>query len=207
VSDPGWGPPGQSPSGPWPEPGQPAPSAPQPAGTPPSPQPQPVGTPPSPQPQAAPQAGGWQTPVAGGLHLRTRFFPLAFLLYLFPPRCSIDGSYEIPIRWGDNPLPVPPGRHHVRVWFPYLFYGQCGVAEAVVDVPTGGLFLEYKAPTWWVFSRGSFPGLAQAGAAGAAGSGAGWHPDPTGRAEQRYWDGQAWTGHVVRGGATGWDPV
>ncbi len=29
----------------------------------------------------------------------------------------------------------------------------------------------------------------------------GWHPDPYGRAEQRYWDGDRWTEHVVRAGA------
>ena len=29
---------------------------------------------------------------------------------------------------------------------------------------------------------------------------AGWFPDPTGRFEQRYWDGAAWTDHVARGG-------
>ena len=29
---------------------------------------------------------------------------------------------------------------------------------------------------------------------------AGWFPDPTGRAEQRYFDGETWTEHIVRGG-------
>lgn len=29
---------------------------------------------------------------------------------------------------------------------------------------------------------------------------AGWHPDPTGRHEQRYWDGAAWTEHVFTAG-------
>ena len=28
----------------------------------------------------------------------------------------------------------------------------------------------------------------------------GWHPDPYERAEQRYWDGERWTEHVIRGG-------
>src|SRR5947207_15149834 len=28
----------------------------------------------------------------------------------------------------------------------------------------------------------------------------GWHPDPSGRADQRYWDGERWTEHVVRNG-------
>src|SRR5215207_11126973 len=33
----------------------------------------------------------------------------------------------------------------------------------------------------------------------------GWHPDPAGRADQRYWDGERWTEHVMRGGEPGVD--
>jgi hypothetical protein len=36
---------------------------------------------------------------------------------------------------------------------------------------------------------------------------AGWHPDPMGRFEQRYWDGAAWTEHVTRAGQQSTDPV
>lgn len=36
---------------------------------------------------------------------------------------------------------------------------------------------------------------------------AGWHPDPRGRHELRYFDGQAWTDHVSDQGATSRDPV
>src|SRR5215471_12754583 len=32
------------------------------------------------------------------------------------------------------------------------------------------------------------------------GAAAGWYPDPQGRAEQRYWDGERWTEHVQRSG-------
>lgn len=32
-----------------------------------------------------------------------------------------------------------------------------------------------------------------------------WHPDPTGRHQQRYWDGSRWTGWVADGGVTGRD--
>jgi hypothetical protein len=34
-----------------------------------------------------------------------------------------------------------------------------------------------------------------------------WHPDPTGRFEQRYWDGESWTEHVANGGSRSTDPV
>jgi uncharacterized protein YxjI len=35
----------------------------------------------------------------------------------------------------------------------------------------------------------------------------GWFPDPLGRHEQRYWDGQQWTEHVASHGRQGVDPV
>jgi hypothetical protein len=34
---------------------------------------------------------------------------------------------------------------------------------------------------------------------------AGWFPDPSGRCDQRYWDGQRWTEHVMRGSSQGID--
>ena len=36
---------------------------------------------------------------------------------------------------------------------------------------------------------------------------AGWEPDPTGRNEYRYWDGQAWTEHVSNGPVQASDPI
>src|SRR5687768_7391731 len=36
-------------------------------------------------------------------------------------------------------------------------------------------------------------------------AGGGWHPDPAGRWQYRYWDGQQWTQHVRRGESVGID--
>lgn len=36
---------------------------------------------------------------------------------------------------------------------------------------------------------------------------AAWHPDPTGRHEYRYWDGQQWTEHVANQGQRAVDPL
>lgn len=36
---------------------------------------------------------------------------------------------------------------------------------------------------------------------------AGWHPDPIGRFEQRYWDGHQWTEHVANEGRASTDPI
>ena len=38
-------------------------------------------------------------------------------------------------------------------------------------------------------------------------AGAAWFDDPTGRFEQRYWDGDEWTGYVSRDGTQETDPV
>jgi hypothetical protein len=38
-------------------------------------------------------------------------------------------------------------------------------------------------------------------------SSAGWHPDPLGRFDLRYWNGQEWTEHVSRQGQTSTDPM
>ena len=50
------------------------------------------------------------------------------------------------------------------------------------------------------------------GAAVATGSAAAttegrWAPDPSGRNDQRYWDGTAWTAHVTKAGVQGVDPL
>ncbi len=34
-----------------------------------------------------------------------------------------------------------------------------------------------------------------------------WAPDPSGRHEQRWWDGKGWSEHVVDGGVRGVDPL
>lgn len=36
---------------------------------------------------------------------------------------------------------------------------------------------------------------------------AGWHPDPSGRHQSRYWDGKQWTPHVADNGVSSTDPV
>jgi uncharacterized RDD family membrane protein YckC len=37
--------------------------------------------------------------------------------------------------------------------------------------------------------------------------GSGWHPDPSGQHELRYWDGQTWTDHVSDGGQQATEPI
>ncbi|MCU1370109.1 MAG: hypothetical protein JWO77_1303 [Ilumatobacteraceae bacterium] len=51
------------------------------------------------------------------------------------------------------------------------------------------------------------PPPAAASAATTGGHAAGWHPDPSGRHQHRWWDGHRWTDAVSTNGATSTDPV
>jgi peptidoglycan/LPS O-acetylase OafA/YrhL len=46
------------------------------------------------------------------------------------------------------------------------------------------------------------PAMAGAAPAAAAGVAAGWHPDPSGRHQLRWWDGERWTTNVHDDGVT-----
>lgn len=158
------------------------------------------------------------------VEVHASYFFLAFLLAIFKPKASIDGGPPFPVRWGATPVPVPPGRHLVEVWVPYLFLPFMGRNGAVVDVPPGGAVrVRWRAP-WIVFMRGSvrvegpvpmhgaapnapLPPAAAPPVAAPVGAPGGWHPDPSGRHQQRYYDGTAWTEHVADGGVQGTDPI
>jgi hypothetical protein len=94
---------------------------------------------------------------AGGaeIEITATFMILAFLLFLFKPTFVIDGQaytsqpWRTPVRF-----PVSPGRHTVKIFFPYLFIKECGPATVDVDVPAGSATpITYKAP-WLVFLAG-----------------------------------------------------
>ena len=163
-----------------------------------------------------------------GIQLRCKVFPGAFLLYFCKPRFSIDGSYEQIVSWGENPIPVPPGRHSLRVWYNYIT-GPTNVADTVVDVPPEGLQVVYKT-RWLVFLPGKLEVLGPGGGpapyghegayapqggpgpvpqqqAAAGAPGAGWNPDPSGRHQHRWWDGSQWTPTVADNGVTAEDPL
>lgn len=166
----------------------------------------------------------------GMIQLQCKVFPGAFLLYLCKPRVAVDNAYEQIVRWGENPLQVPPGRHHLRVWFNYIT-GPTNVADLVVDVAEGQAVRVVYKTRWMIFLPGKLEveGLPpQAGAPYAGGPAgampmaqqvprqapvaagqapAGWNPDPMGRHQHRWWDGQQWTSAVADGGVSSEDPV
>ncbi len=155
----------------------------------------------------------------GAIQVTTGYMALAFLLTMVKTRVAIDGyQYELP--WGTNVFPVPPGTHRVRVGFKYIFMSYAGANEVDVTVRPGEtVAIEYRAP-WLVFLKGkmrvgpapSAPSAAPAAApaappaaAPATAPAAGWHPDPSGRHEHRYWDGKQWTADVSDQGVTSTD--
>ncbi len=68
-----------------------------------------------------------------GILVRTKIFPLAFLLLLFKTNVTIDGSTSV-LKWGDHLFVVAPGTHDVKVSFRYLFSQRQGEAALTVEV-------------------------------------------------------------------------
>jgi hypothetical protein len=101
-------------------------------------------TPPPPPPP--PQQG------QGAISVRTKTFPLAFLLLLFKTLVTVDAmTYELP--WGEHTFPVPPGTHQVQVCFKYLF-GPVGANSLSVEVAPGQTAsVLYRSP-FIVFMKG-----------------------------------------------------
>lgn len=91
---------------------------------------------------------------SAAIEIVATFFPLAFILFFFPPTFVVDGQAWRGTWRQPMPVPVTPGRHVVRVFFRYLGIMDAGVGETEVDVPSGSTRrVTYKAP-WLVFLRG-----------------------------------------------------
>jgi len=91
----------------------------------------------------------------GTIRLTTKFFFLAFLLYLFPAHARVDDQEPVRVGWKTSDLEVSPGTHRLEVYFPYLFImPKAGRNEVQVDVAEGQTVnVTYKAP-WLVFLKG-----------------------------------------------------
>ncbi|HUZ29115.1 MAG TPA: hypothetical protein VMU90_07725 [Solirubrobacteraceae bacterium] len=90
----------------------------------------------------------------GTIQLTTKFFFLAFLLYLFPAWARVDDEAAVKVGWGTNDLQVPAGTRRIEVYFPYIFMPKAGRNDIQVDVAEGQTVkVTYKAP-WLVFLKG-----------------------------------------------------
>jgi|SRR6478609_2138097 len=161
------------------------------------------------------------------IEVRTSFFFLAFLLHFCKVYVALNG-HAAPQKWGTVAIPVAPGRYTVEAWCNYFIAPEMGRNGVVIDAAPGTVTrIRWKAP-WLIFLKGSVqvlgveplaPGAAPLAAPSAAPTAAaaappapaaaqgGWHPDPSGRHEQRYHDGTRWTEHVSTAGVAGTDPT
>jgi hypothetical protein len=89
-----------------------------------------------------------------GIQLRAKVAPLAIFYFFSKPQVSIDGGAPFRVSWGVNQLTVPPGQHHVRVWFAYLIWKRGNEAELAVDVPPGGVVAMTYKSRWSVLVKG-----------------------------------------------------
>jgi hypothetical protein len=153
-----------------------------------------------------------QQPQAG-LEIKAPVSIWFFMLNLFPAKVSIDGSAPIPAKWGDNLIPMTPGRHVVKFWWLAYWFLPSNAAEVTVDIAPGQVAqLRYKY-RWIIFLPGKMeqigvrPMVGQGAAPSAVAQPAGWNPDPSGRHEQRYWNGTGWTDDVSDAGVAAKDPM
>jgi hypothetical protein len=91
-----------------------------------------------------------------GVVVRPKVFFLSFLLLLCKVRLSVDGQEPVLIAWGDNWIPMAPGRHTLRCWTAYLWYRHLGDATIEIDVPPAGyLRAQWRTP-WLIFLAGTW---------------------------------------------------
>jgi hypothetical protein len=87
------------------------------------------------------------------IEITATFFPLAFLLFIFPPTFVVDGQAWKGTWRQPMMVPVTPGRHDVRVFFRYFGIMDAGIGETQVEITSGVRRVTYKAP-WLIFLAG-----------------------------------------------------
>lgn len=86
------------------------------------------------------------------LNITTSKPVLAWMLAFTPPRLTLNG-HESRLAWGQNQVPVPPGRYDLQIHVPYLW--SIGRARLPVDVYPGAQVPIFYAAPWWTFQPGA----------------------------------------------------
>lgn len=94
-----------------------------------------------------------------GVEVETKFFVLAFILFLFPPVLFVDGSQPIKVKWGKVFLPLQAGRHQVRCYTPYLWIFKMGDSSMIIDVGPGQVVQTKWSAPLLVFLKGKWSNL------------------------------------------------
>lgn len=90
-----------------------------------------------------------------GVAVKTGFFPLAFFLFLCKPRIVIDGGAPQSRYWGKHYFPLAPGRHTIKIYFPYLFKPECGANQREIVVPENGSVMVTFYMWPWMLAPGA----------------------------------------------------
>jgi hypothetical protein len=77
---------------------------------------------------------------------------LAWILLFTPPRLTLNGQ-ESKLKWGENQVPVQPGRYDVWIHVPYLW--KVGQAGMPVEVAPGAQVPVYYASPWFMTQPGA----------------------------------------------------
>jgi hypothetical protein len=93
-----------------------------------------------------------QLPTGGGLTIRPKGFLFPYFLLIFKPMLSVDGGDPQALKWQANFIALPPGRHTVRCYLPYLFWRHFGDSTVEVDLSAEvSTTVEWRTP--WRVSR------------------------------------------------------
>jgi len=71
---------------------------------------------------------------------------------LMKPTAVING-HTVPLNWGTNVIPAPPGVHQIQIYCQYLW--KIGKAEITVDNSGAPAAPVYYASPWTTWSRGA----------------------------------------------------
>ena len=83
-----------------------------------------------------------------GIRVKTGFFPLSWFLFFCTPIVEIDGQKNT-TKWGNTSFPASPGKHTVKIYFPYFGMAQCGANQIEVNVQEGkSVFVDYYMGGW-----------------------------------------------------------
>jgi hypothetical protein len=84
-----------------------------------------------------------------GLTINTKTIPLGVWV---SPRAEING-YPVPLTWGVNHIPAPPGVHNIHIYMPWMWrYGKAEITVANTAAPAPPV---YYAVPFTTFTKGA----------------------------------------------------
>ncbi|MFZ6050735.1 hypothetical protein [Halocola ammonii] len=84
--------------------------------------------------------------VRSGIHVKTSFYPLAWLMFFCTPKIEVNGETSAH-DWGMTFFELAPGNHKVRVYVPYFLNRYCGDNDINVNIKEGEIrTVSFKMP-------------------------------------------------------------